>query len=175
MTQDDRAAYAAAAMKSDPATAAVIVGEAVDLVQSVEPAAAMTTRIAGEARHILSGAAERLWPNRKDDTMIDFYTWSTSNGRKVAIGLEEMGLAYRVHPIDIYANAQFDPAFAAISANAKIPAIVDARRGRDDVRIRRDPDPSGREDRAVPARVRAAPGRGVAMADVADGRNSARS
>lgn len=34
--------------------------------------------------------------------MIDFYTWSTSNGRKVAIGLEEMGLAYRVHPIDIY-------------------------------------------------------------------------
>ncbi|WP_299047116.1 glutathione S-transferase N-terminal domain-containing protein [uncultured Tateyamaria sp.] len=57
--------------------------------------------------------------------MIDFYTWSTSNGRKVAIGLEEMGLAYRVHPIDIYANAQFDPAFAAISANAKIPAIVD--------------------------------------------------
>lgn len=33
--------------------------------------------------------------------MIDFYTWSTSNGRKVAIGLEEMGLAHRVHPIDI--------------------------------------------------------------------------
>lgn len=57
--------------------------------------------------------------------MIDFYTWSTSNGRKVALALEEMGLAYRVHPIDIYAGAQFDPAFTAISANAKIPAIVD--------------------------------------------------
>lgn len=57
--------------------------------------------------------------------MIDFYTWSTSNGRKVAIALEEMGLAYRVHPIDINAGAQFDPAFTAISANAKIPAIVD--------------------------------------------------
>lgn len=62
MTQDDRAAYAAGAMKGDPATAAVIVGEAVDLVKCGEPAAAIATRIAGEARHILSGAEERLWP-----------------------------------------------------------------------------------------------------------------
>jgi len=57
--------------------------------------------------------------------MIDFYTWSTSNGRKVAIALEEMGLPYRVHPIDITRGEQFAPAFTAISANAKIPAIVD--------------------------------------------------
>lgn len=41
--------------------------------------------------------------------MIHFYSWSTSNGRKVAIRLEEMELAHRVHPIDIYAGAQFAP------------------------------------------------------------------
>jgi len=57
--------------------------------------------------------------------MIDFYTWSTSNGRKVAIALEEMGLDYRVHPIDISRGDQFAPEFVDISPNAKIPAIVD--------------------------------------------------
>jgi GST-like protein len=57
--------------------------------------------------------------------MIDFYTWSTSNGRKVAIALEELELEYHVHPIDITEGEQFSPSFAAISANAKIPAIVD--------------------------------------------------
>lgn len=41
--------------------------------------------------------------------MIHFYSWSPSNGRKVAIGLEEMGLAHRVHPIDIHAGTQFAP------------------------------------------------------------------
>lgn len=57
--------------------------------------------------------------------MIDFYTWSTSNGRKVAIALEELALAYRVHPIDITEGEQFSPSFTMISANAKIPAIID--------------------------------------------------
>jgi len=57
--------------------------------------------------------------------MIEFYTWSTSNGRKVAIALEEMGLRHNVHPINIYKGEQFNPAFTAISPNAKIPAIVD--------------------------------------------------
>lgn len=57
--------------------------------------------------------------------MIDIYTWSTSNGRKVSIALEEMGLDYRVHPIDIYNGEQHSPEFAKITANAKIPAIVD--------------------------------------------------
>ena len=57
--------------------------------------------------------------------MIDFYTWSTSNGRKVAIALEEMGLDYSVHPIDINRGDQFAPEFTLISPNAKIPAIVD--------------------------------------------------
>ena len=57
--------------------------------------------------------------------MIDLYTWKTPNGRKIPIMLEEIGLPYTVHPIDLSANAQFDPAFLAISPNNKIPAIVD--------------------------------------------------
>jgi len=57
--------------------------------------------------------------------MIDLYTWGTPNGRKISIALEEMGLAYAVHPVDIGKDAQFKPEFLAISPNAKIPAIVD--------------------------------------------------
>ncbi|WP_026380031.1 glutathione S-transferase family protein [Afifella pfennigii] len=57
--------------------------------------------------------------------MIDLYTWTTPNGRKVSIALEEMGLAYEVHPIDIAADEQFRPQFLKISPNNKIPAIVD--------------------------------------------------
>ncbi|MEQ8665892.1 MAG: glutathione S-transferase N-terminal domain-containing protein [Rhodospirillales bacterium] len=57
--------------------------------------------------------------------MIDFYTWGTPNGRKVSIMLEEIGLDYTVHTVDITADEQFDPAFLAISPNNKIPAIVD--------------------------------------------------
>ena len=58
--------------------------------------------------------------------MIDLYTWSTPNGRKISIALEEMELPYRVHPIDIGKAAQFQPAFVAINPNSKIPAIVDS-------------------------------------------------
>ncbi|MBL6958390.1 MAG: glutathione S-transferase N-terminal domain-containing protein [Rhodospirillales bacterium] len=58
--------------------------------------------------------------------MIDFYTWFTPNGRKVAIMLEETGLDYTVHPIAIGGNVdQFTPEFTKISPNNKIPAIVD--------------------------------------------------
>jgi GST-like protein len=57
--------------------------------------------------------------------VIHLYTWSTPNGRKISIALEELGLAYKVHPVDLRAGAQRDPAFVAISPNAKIPAIVD--------------------------------------------------
>jgi len=57
--------------------------------------------------------------------MIDLYTWSTPNGRKVSIMLEECGLAYAAHPVDIGKGEQFDPAFLEISPNNKIPAIVD--------------------------------------------------
>ena len=57
--------------------------------------------------------------------MIDLYTWTTPNGRKISIALEEMGLEYKVHPINIGADAQFSPDFLAISPNNKIPAIYD--------------------------------------------------
>jgi GSH-dependent disulfide-bond oxidoreductase len=57
--------------------------------------------------------------------MIDLYTWTTPNGRKVSIMLEEIGLPYRAIPIDINANEQFAPEFLRISPNNKIPAIVD--------------------------------------------------
>ena len=57
--------------------------------------------------------------------MIDVYTWPTPNGHKVHIMLEECGLPWAVHPVDIGAGEQFDPAFLKISPNNKIPAIVD--------------------------------------------------
>lgn len=56
---------------------------------------------------------------------IALYYWPTPNGRKVSIMLEELGLPYEVHPIDITRGAQFDRAFLEISPNNKIPAIVD--------------------------------------------------
>ncbi|MCY4609147.1 MAG: glutathione S-transferase N-terminal domain-containing protein [bacterium] len=58
--------------------------------------------------------------------MIDLYTAPTPNGRKASIMLEEVGLAYTVHRIDIGADEQFEPAFLEISPNNKIPAIVDS-------------------------------------------------
>jgi GST-like protein len=57
--------------------------------------------------------------------MIDLYSWPTPNGHKVHIMLEETGLAYAVHAIDIGAGDQFKPEFMAISPNCKIPAMVD--------------------------------------------------
>lgn len=57
--------------------------------------------------------------------MIDLYTWGTPNGKKISIALEEMGLPYTVHAVDIGKNEQFAPDFLKISPNNKIPAIVD--------------------------------------------------
>jgi GST-like protein len=58
--------------------------------------------------------------------MIDLYTWTTPNGRKVSIMLEECGLPYRVHKINIGTNAeQFAPEYLKINPNGKIPSIVD--------------------------------------------------
>jgi len=58
--------------------------------------------------------------------MIDAYTWATPNGHKIHIMLEECGLAYKVHPINIGAGDQFGENFLKISPNNKIPAIVDS-------------------------------------------------
>ena len=57
--------------------------------------------------------------------MIDLYTWPTPNGHKVHIMLEETGIPYRVHPINIGSGEQFAPAFLKISPNNKMPAMVD--------------------------------------------------
>jgi GST-like protein len=57
--------------------------------------------------------------------VIDLYYWTTPNGHKVTIFLEEAGLPYRVYPINIGRDEQFQPEFLKISPNNKIPAIVD--------------------------------------------------
>jgi GST-like protein len=57
--------------------------------------------------------------------MIDLYTWTTPNGRKISIMLEEIGLPYKVIPIDLTKEQQLSPEFTAITPNRKIPAIVD--------------------------------------------------
>jgi len=57
--------------------------------------------------------------------MIDLYTWTTPNGRKASIMLEETGLPYRVHPINLGQGDQLTDMFRAINPNQRIPAIVD--------------------------------------------------
>jgi len=57
--------------------------------------------------------------------MIDFYYWTTPNGHKITLFLEEAGLKYRVNPINIGKGDQFDPEFLKIAPNNRIPAIVD--------------------------------------------------
>lgn len=57
--------------------------------------------------------------------MIDFYTWATPNGWKISTTLEELGLPYTVHPIDIGKGEQKKPEFLKINPNGRIPAIVD--------------------------------------------------
>ncbi len=57
--------------------------------------------------------------------MIDLYYWTTPNGHKVTLFLEEAGLAYRIRPVNIGKGEQFDPAFLEIAPNNRIPAIVD--------------------------------------------------
>ena len=61
--------------------------------------------------------------------MIDLYTWTTPNGRKVAILLEELGVEYTCHPINIAKDEQFAPEFLKIAPNNRIPAIVDTDTG----------------------------------------------
>ena len=57
--------------------------------------------------------------------MIDVYTWPTPNGHKVHIALEELGLPYRIHGVNIRQGEQFKPEFLKISPNNRIPAIID--------------------------------------------------
>lgn len=57
--------------------------------------------------------------------MIDLYYWTTPNGHKITMFLEETGLAYRIIPVNIGTGAQFDPKFLAVSPSNRVPAIVD--------------------------------------------------
>ncbi len=57
--------------------------------------------------------------------MIELYAFNTPNGRKIPVALEEMGLPYNVHVVDITKDQQFKPDFLRISPNNRIPAIVD--------------------------------------------------
>lgn len=57
--------------------------------------------------------------------MIDLYYWTTPNGHKITMFLEETALPYRIVPVNIGAGAQFEPAFLAIAPNNRIPAVVD--------------------------------------------------
>jgi len=57
--------------------------------------------------------------------LIDLYTWTTPNGYKISIALEELDLPYRVYPINISEGEQFTPEFLKISPNHRIPAVVD--------------------------------------------------
>jgi GST-like protein len=65
----------------------------------------------------------------RSNSMIDLYTWPTPNGRKVSIALEEFGLEYAAHAVNLQKDEQFAPEFLAISPNNKIPAIVDRSNG----------------------------------------------
>lgn len=57
--------------------------------------------------------------------MYELYTWSTPNGRKISIMLEELSAPYEIHPVNIDAGEQFTPEFTKLSPNQKIPALVD--------------------------------------------------
>ena len=58
--------------------------------------------------------------------MIQLYTWKTPNGRKVSVMLEEIGLPYEVHAVDLSKREQFTPEYLAINPNNKIPSIIDS-------------------------------------------------
>ncbi|HWU48768.1 MAG TPA: glutathione S-transferase N-terminal domain-containing protein [Asticcacaulis sp.] len=61
--------------------------------------------------------------------MLHLYSWGTPNGRKIFIMLEELGVPYESHPVNIGKDEQFDPEFLKISPNNKIPALVDDEAG----------------------------------------------
>src|SRR5215218_3137275 len=83
----------------------------------------------------MSFTVRRAWRERNRTPakarwrMIDLYTWTTPNGRKVSILLEELGLPYTAYAVDITKDEQFAPDFLKISPNNKIPAIVDRETG----------------------------------------------
>jgi GST-like protein len=70
-------------------------------------------------------AASRNRQRQEAMMSIELYAWNTPNGRKISVALEEMGLPYTVHPVNISKGEQFKPEFLKISPNNRIPAIID--------------------------------------------------
>src|SRR5882672_6521565 len=81
--------------------------------------------MAGKSTRTSVKKAKASRSGRKTAKPITLYYWSTPNGHKISIMLEELGVPYEAHPIDINKGAQFAPAFLKISPNNRIPAIVD--------------------------------------------------
>ena len=72
----------------------------------------------------LETAESGLWPSTKPD-VLQLYSWTTPNGYKISVMLEEIGLAYEAHAVSLPEQQQLTPEFLAINPNNKIPAIVD--------------------------------------------------
>src|SRR4030095_4349726 len=82
------------------------------------------TRDSSSARTSSSTAARtRERSEARGTAMIDLYYWTTPNGHKITIFLEEMGLPYTIKPVNISKGEQFDPAFLKIAPNNRIPTI----------------------------------------------------
>jgi len=115
---------------------------------SVCRASALANRLAGRTASkpgicLASVESKPSWRNRSDRcgrsatlmesrssrgeafTMIDLYYWTTPNGHKITLFLEEAGVPYTIHPVNLGRGGQFKPEFLAISPNNRIPAIVD--------------------------------------------------
>src|SRR3954454_12392292 len=75
------------------------------------------------ARDICASDKRRI--RQKENDVIDVYTWTTGNSRKIPIFLEEAQVPYRLHMVNIRTGEQFKPEFVAICPNSKVPAIVD--------------------------------------------------
>ena len=131
------------AERIDKALAAAAAVDAGEIARRASAPAAISGAARPGARAGDRRGALRIRTKTKGTAMIDLYTWSTPNGRKVSVMLEECGLPYRVHPVNIGKDEQFKPEFLAINPNNRIPAIVDprgpGRQAAAAVRVRRDP------------------------------------
>jgi len=95
----------------------------------------------------------KRWPAKHPDRL-QLYSVPTPNGVKASIALEEIGLPYEPHAIDIGKNESWTPEFLSLNPNGKIPAILPERTRRQaarTVRVRRDPAISRRENRQAAA------------------------
>ncbi len=78
----------------------------------------------GSRLHAVNVTYPSRWPVEHPDR-IQLYSLATPNGQKIGIALEELGLPYEAHRVDIMKDDQFDPEYVGINPNSKIPTIVD--------------------------------------------------